>query len=288
MAHDTDPADKDRKPEEDVYELPDFPDIDPVAPPESTTELSALPDFVPTADAASSDDLPAFTPSEPISSYDLPVPDPVEPLAPIAPASGWLEVPSDHGEDFPEAGHVGESSDIFAGGPVARAHAVDHSDVLRATATSPRSTPTSIPPGDHEDLPMAEELPDDEQIEGSSLFPENRPHTDRFGEDDDAHDYGANPKATADASNILADLSHGEIAFDHDASGVQLDSPGMSRTLSEEPPLSGTTDGTAIEPVPRRPFPAKAPPADWQPPSGSGLFSDEHTVADDDDAVNPF
>ncbi|HUR54416.1 MAG TPA: hypothetical protein VMZ71_09810, partial [Gemmataceae bacterium] len=139
-----------------------------------------------------------------------------------------------------------------------------------------------------EDLPMAEELPDDEQAGESSLFPQNRRPADRFGDDDDAHDYGATPKGTADASNILADLSDGEIEFDHDASGVRLDSPGMERTLSDEPPPSGTTGGTAIEPVPRRPFPAKSPPPDWQPPSGAGLFSDDHTVADDDDVVNPF
>ena len=269
MAHDTDPAGKKPKPDDDVFDLPDFPDIDPV-PPESTAELSALPDFVPTADPASASD-------------ELPLPDSVEHYDPVAPASGGLEIPTAAGEEFGDPAHALESSDIFAGGPIARATAADHSDVLFATADSKRSTPASYPTGDDDDLPLAEEI----DVEESSLFPQAK-------DDDDRPDFGATPPMTADASNILATLSNAEIAFDHDASGVRLDAPGMERTLTNEPVPEDAHDGTAVEPVPRRRVPsgpAKSPPAsstDWKQQSGSDLFADAHTVADDDDEVNPF
>lgn len=279
MAHDTDPVGKKGQPDDDdVFELPDFPDADPLAPPDPTTEHSAVSDFVPTADAA---------------SVELPLPDltPVEHFDPVAPASGWLEVPSEPGEEFAPRDHVVESSDIFSGGPVPRAAAADHSDVLRATSGSPAKTPTSIPPGDLEDLPLAEEVAEDEFVEESSLFPNATAPAARFG-DDDAADYGATPPASADASNILADLSHSEVTFDHDASGVRLDAPGMERTLTGQQVPEDAPDGTAIEPVPRRHFPVADPPAsdaDWRQQSGSDLFADARTVSDDDDAdVNPF
>ena len=278
MAHDTDPANKKDTPDDDdVFELPDFPDADPAPPTDATADLDALPDFVPTAEAPSG---------------DLPLPElpAVEHHDPVAPASGWLEVPSAHGDEFAPPDHVVESSDIFTGGSIPRATAADHSDVLRATANSAKKTPTSIPPGDLDDLPLAEEV--EEVVEESSLFPNATAPADRYrGEDSDAADYGATPPMTADASNILADLSNSEINFDHDASGVRLDAPGMERTLTDEP-VPDARDSTAVQDVPRAFYPAAEPPAsstDWRQQSGSDLFSDARTVSDDDDdQVNPF
>ena len=336
MAHDKD-KDQDGKAPDDANELPELTDLDLPAFPESGVGLAAtdtpdavfgsddLPDF---GDPA---DLPDYAPPEPSplgvveradlpglsglvptaetasSLGDLPVPeaepaslaedDPTDNYEPVAPASGWLEVPTAAGPGGDDDAPAAESSDIFAGGPVARAEAAsdlsDVSDVL-ATPRGVKGRRAPDPDPDPEDLPIAEEIEgfDDD----ASVFDAPALGSSRLSDlpelpgevYDDEPEYGATPPHTQDASNILADLARSDVDFDHEASGVRLDNPGMDRTLTDEPAPGGTTDGTAVERVPRQ-FQTRTPqPTDWKQQSGSDLFGGSKTVPDDDDAVDPF
>lgn len=123
----------------------------------------------------------------------------LEPIAPVAPASGWLSAESEapravgdgseffaplevHQADLFDAPPAIESSDIFSAGPIPSAVGADQSDVIAATAYAPEAAaasgtggrPSEIalnfqqPPGGstiHEeggsvDLPIAEEVAD--------------------------------------------------------------------------------------------------------------------------------
>ncbi|AWM41710.1 Tetratricopeptide repeat protein [Gemmata obscuriglobus] len=194
-----------------------------------------------------------------------PAPDPavrlgnVEPVEPVAPVSGWLD-PESHLSAAPHPDAVG-ASDIFAA-PAPHAEPSETSDVLAATSGSQpfEVVPPPLGSASHEDddfsdLPLAEvdDAPesgdlhalrgDDESIHdmpapdaGGPLFDSgplvNAPDLPPGA--DDEPDYGAPPAFTPDASSILADLSAPDFTLD-DASSVQVEAPGIARTLGSGP-----------------------------------------------------
>ncbi len=173
----------------------------------------------------------------------------LEPVAPVAPASGWLDsdvpLPSvGPASQFPEGDlevtPKVESSDIFSTGAVPPAPAIGGSDVIMATAFGPipvvpeeptRPSDVAIsfdqPPGGSTiksasgsgELPVADEAFEgpDPMFDSSRLGAVQPPSAD-------APDYGSTPDKTEDTSSILADLSDpGEIniddSFGHSAGG---------------------------------------------------------------------
>ncbi len=183
------PAPKGKGEDEKLDELPDidlseveFDDLpDPVGDgtPSSTGGSAISFDPPPLADLASgtsglSGAIPEATPA----SGELPAPEGtpesgignLEPVAPVAPASGWLD--SDHGETNLDPGEVSEplgvhpadlfeapppieSSDIFAGGPLPQASPVEHSDVIAATSSADAELVDPTKPGRPSDVALS-------------------------------------------------------------------------------------------------------------------------------------
>ncbi len=171
-------------------------------------------DYIPMPTDGSSDYIPM--PTDPSSTFDMMVttPDPassvsinpeaasgssialssenldaignLEPVAPVAPASGWLDDDADapsepvdgragllpplevHQADLLDAPPAIESSDIFSSGPIPRATGADQSDVIAATAYGPM-TPT---PSDKPDRPSEIALSFDQPPGGSTVHQE--------------------------------------------------------------------------------------------------------------------
>jgi len=118
-----------------------------VTTPDPASSISVLPDAVPGSSAVK--------PSESSDAIGN-----LEPVAPVAPASGWLDDAADapiepvdaraglpteplevHQADLLDAPPAIESSDIFSSGPIPTATGADQSDVIAATAYGP-TTPT--------------------------------------------------------------------------------------------------------------------------------------------------
>ncbi|HEV3385245.1 MAG TPA: hypothetical protein VG097_10530, partial [Gemmata sp.] len=265
--------------------LADLPDLG------NIHELNALSGFFPSADPISghipvaTDDPASSSTLEPIATPGSSViiatsadsPDAVgnlEPVAPVAPASGWLDGDSSfsehtstealaepleiHQSDLLDAPPAVESSDIFSSGPIPTALGTDQSDVIAATSYVPPPSsssekparPSEIaisfnqPPGGSTiessilsgELPIADEVPlSSESLFDSAKLAATPPLPGAKSSRHDEADYGATPIATPDASSILADLSDpGEITFD-ESSSVRLEAPGVRRTLSNNP-----------------------------------------------------
>ena len=191
----------------------------------------------------------------------------LEPVAPVAPASGWLDSdvplpnvgPAPRLPDMPEADLETtpkvESSDIFSTGAVPPPPVIGGSDVIVATAFGPIPVEPEKPtrPSDvaisfdqplggstissasgSGDLPVADEVFEgpDPMFDSSRLGGMQPPSAD-------AADFGSTPDQSDDTSSILADLSDpGDITID-DSSAIRLESPGIQRTLSSQP-SSGT------------------------------------------------
>lgn len=289
-----------------------FDDPVPNADPEAFTtgvaqaDIPGLSDIL--ARAREAEELPT---AEPLSGVDLGGhPANLEPLSPVAPASGWLgtgELPALPYESIPPAAAAG-SSDIF-GGNVPSALAADQSDVLAATAYSPAESRTHRPSdaprhgsdvalafdeppggstvqdmGADEDLPFAEELPEGTsktlvtgeggKTDSSNLAEALDLPTAHLDLRDDEIDTGLDPIGP-DASSILSDLTADEEASS-DSSAIRLEAPGVKPTSQ---PSGGGFDLTV----------------DDRPPSGAGPGSDlfaeakaEEFDLTDDANISPF
>jgi hypothetical protein len=199
----------------------------------------------------------------------------LEPVAPVAPASGWLDSePTSsseyvgtaplaeplevHQSDFLDAPPAVESSDIFSSGPIPAALGTDQSDVIAATAFIPPASDASdksarpseialsfdLPPGGSTiessilsgELPVADEVPmSSESLFDSAKLAATPPLPDPKSSRHDEADYGSTPLATPDASSILADLSDPGEITFDESSSVRLEAPGVRRTLSSNP-----------------------------------------------------
>ncbi|HEY1187176.1 MAG TPA: tetratricopeptide repeat protein [Gemmata sp.] len=167
---------------------------------------------------------------------------------------------------------------------------------------------STVQDGDFSDLPLAEDAADsgtalaratdDESIHDAPALPAEHPLFDSgtlANSPDlppdaytDAPEYGAPPIFTPDASSILADLSTPDLGLD-DASSVQVEAPGVGRTLTDEP-------NEAFElTVPEEPIPPGLfddadddglEATNWEQQSGSDLLSGR-TAAPDDGMVEP-
>jgi hypothetical protein len=234
----------------------------------------------------------------------------LEPLAPVAPASGWLGT-GEMSSLPPEATPPGApSSDIF-GGSVPQATPADQSDVIAATSHTPpeltrgqsseaaarRGSDVALsfnePPGgstiheamSDEDLPWAEEIVEAADLMFTADEPAGPMDSSRLAQTpdlpaahldlrDDLVDTGAKPLGP-DAASILADS--GEEDDSDDSSAIRLEAPGVSRTLDRPPPSGGgfeLTVGDEPQPPPQPPpkSGAKPPPSD-RGRSGSDLFA---------------
>ena len=227
-----------------------------------------------------------------------------EPIAPVEPASGWLDdgpaqaahvhghLPTEplgvHQADLFEAPPAIESSDIFSSGPIPTASGVDHSDVIAATAYGHASAAPSDKKQASGELPLAEALPDSgEKRVGTSpiVVPPVMP-TRRSDRGNDATDYGSTPIAAPDASSILSDLSEpGEITLD-DSSSVRIEAPGVQRTHTSDPGEGTEFDLTiSDDPAPPELNAAAADSGDatdWREQSGSDLFAESRSQAEID------
>ncbi len=318
-------------------------------------ESTGLTGLIPKADPASGHIPPAFTdPASDVSLLSGPTPGSsvmlaitsdnpdsiaeLEPVAPVAPASGWwdgddlpgkgeekidsLEKPLEvHQADLLDAPPVPaiESSDIFSSGPIPSAMGTDHSDVIAATAFGPTFSSHSDKPARPSeialsfdqplggstiesesagDLPVADEVPESsENLLDSAKLAATPPLTNPKTTRHDEPDFGSMPIATPDASSILADLSDpGEITFD-ESSAVRLDSPGVQRTLSNNPEdgtefdLEITDDPVAPELDEAAADSGSGDVTDWRQHSGSDLFAEGRSAPEFDlesERVNPF
>jgi hypothetical protein len=263
----------------------------PVSPPEGD-EVS-FDDSVPTADPASfalgrdlknlPEDLPMAEPaSSEVTSSGTPKHDPdaavgnLEPVAPVDPASGWLDsdvpLPSVgpaspplavERADLFEAPPQVESSDIFSTGSPQPPKSVEGSDVIAATAfgeieggdADKQSRPSDVaisfdqPPGGstvesatgHSDLPVAEEV-----FEGPDpMFDSARLGG---GPEPEAPEYGATPEPTQDTSDILGSGARDPDAPEYGSSpGLTQDASSILADLSD--PGDITIDDSSAIPL---------------------------------------
>ena len=312
-----DPAANAEPPEAEPIPVADLADVPEAAP----ADAFSFDDPVPTADRESftvgvrMEDVPELADllagakeaeelpiAEPLSDVDLGDAANLEPLAPVAPASGWLgtgEMPA-LPTDVPP-GLAAGSSDIF-GGNVPEALSADQSDVLAATAYSPAEERTHRPEesphrgsdvalsfdqppggstvqevGADDDLPWAEELPEGMSgiLAAGGGTPAYAPEmpTAHLDLRDDEIDTGKNPIGP-DESSILSDLTADEAAVD--SSAIRLEAPGM-------PPTSRPSGGFDLT-VDDRPPSAAGP--------GSDLFAEPQAAEEfdltDDSVISPF
>ena len=227
-----------------------------------------------------------------------------------------------------------QGSDIFATGPAPAARLIDNSDVIAVTAYGD-ATPANLPPLANPSRPSEVALTFDQPPGGSTIqdqaaaadLPVAEEYIDPHnllsgvgpgdGPLDSAElaeapslweepDYGAAVLPGADASSILADLTH-QKSKPEDSSGIHLESPGVEATLSNDSPGAGHADFNPgqdeemLSPGFAQLWDSgKASPSgddddqvDWADPSGSDLFADARKNSNfelipDADQVDPF
>lgn len=240
-------------------------------------------------------------------------------IAPVSPATGWLDpdepmtlldphlgptAPPDEGEptDLIDVPPIPDGSDIFSGGPVPPALPVESSDVIAATLGEATPADELVPPGpgsdsalsfnrpprdstvgsgsNSSDLPVADEVADSFSGLLNSARLAGTPHVpDR---DDDTPSYGKVPDLTPDASSILADLAGSSRPPAGDSS-IRVESPGMPRTLSSNPSTSTEFDLNVHEgdvPPELEEAAAAASENEWRPPSEPDIFINSKSAAE--------
>ena len=184
----------------------------------------------------------------------------LEPLAPVSPASGWIDSDEPPGHpgflaeplavedaDLFEAPPAVESSDIFSSGSRPPHQTAGGSDVIAATAHGDKQSSQPETPERASDVALSfDQPPGGSTIEsniGSGDLPVAEPVSDSElfgqpgGQTNDAPLYGSTPEITSDTSSILADLANpGDVTID-DSSAIRLEAPGVQRTSH---PSSGT------------------------------------------------
>ena len=241
---------------------------------------------------------------------DQPIPPEIRSSSPGGPAfdeprAAELAQPSpSHPDDL--------GSNIFGGGLVPTAEPADLSDVISATMTRAATPITPRPPVPHPrpsdvaltfdqppggstttdpaasaDLPVAEELPEASDLIFTADDAEGPLDSAQLAQTpgiQEGTDFGATPVGGADASSILADLTHPQAA-PQDSSAIRLESPGIDATLSNDQESGGFEQSPAgyaqlwTDPDAKpRPTPGSdsADSDDWleQQNSGSDLFAD--------------
>jgi hypothetical protein len=191
----------------------------------------------------------------------------LEPIGPVAPASGWLEseesLPPPHKDtkatvhseplgvhpaDLFDAPPPIESSDIFSSGPIPTAIGADQSDVIAATVHAPTTPATADEerPSEiainfdkgkardeegNDDIPVANEVLDSplDMIDSGDLS-DMPPLPGSKSAARREPDYGAAPMISPDASSILSEFSH----------PGDSDIPGSKSGIRSEPDYGGT------------------------------------------------